>query len=176
MPFLTKAREFLSPAGIFVGAQDISEWNSGAHTGYVGGRQLVGLCSYAIVGHSERGEPRESVERKVEVSLNSGIQPIVCFKSPSDFAAYKSSIYALEDPANISKGGVYSPKPISNVTELVKEARAFFGSGAPIIYGGSVTSETAGELAGVSGLDGVLVGNASLNPIEFAGIVEKFIL
>ena len=39
-----------------------------------------------------------------------------------------------------------------------------------LIYGGSVTSESAKNLAKVDGIDGFLVGNASLDPKEFANI------
>ena len=39
-----------------------------------------------------------------------------------------------------------------------------------LIYGGSVTSESAKNLAKVDGIDGFLVGNASLDPEEFANI------
>jgi triosephosphate isomerase len=39
-----------------------------------------------------------------------------------------------------------------------------------LIYGGSVTSESAMNLAKVDDIDGFLVGNASLDPKEFANI------
>jgi triosephosphate isomerase len=41
-----------------------------------------------------------------------------------------------------------------------------------ILYGGSVTIETAGDLLGAEGVSGVLVGGASLDPESFARIVE----
>jgi triosephosphate isomerase len=41
----------------------------------------------------------------------------------------------------------------------------------PILYGGSVSSETAAELASHGGVDGFLVGGASLRAEEFVAIV-----
>ncbi len=43
---------------------------------------------------------------------------------------------------------------------------------ARIMYGGSVSSKNAAEILAVDGIDGALVGGASLNYTEFAGIVE----
>ena len=43
-----------------------------------------------------------------------------------------------------------------------------------ILYGGSVTSQNAPEFAGADGIDGALVGGASLKADDFAGIVRAF--
>lgn len=42
-----------------------------------------------------------------------------------------------------------------------------------VIYGGSVNKDTVGGYLAVEGCDGVLVGGASLNYEQFAGIVDK---
>ena len=39
-----------------------------------------------------------------------------------------------------------------------------------VLYGGSVNAANAGELAGLSSVDGALVGGASLRAAEFAAI------
>jgi triosephosphate isomerase len=44
----------------------------------------------------------------------------------------------------------------------------------PILYGGSVTAAGASEFASADGIDGALVGGASLVAEEFAGIVRAF--
>jgi triosephosphate isomerase (TIM) len=44
----------------------------------------------------------------------------------------------------------------------------------PILYGGSVTAAGAGEFAAAEGIDGALVGGASLKAEEFAAIVRAF--
>ncbi len=48
------------------------------------------------------------------------------------------------------------------------------GAGLPILYGGSVTAANAAEFAGADGIDGALVGGASLKSEEFADIVRAF--
>lgn len=43
-----------------------------------------------------------------------------------------------------------------------------------VLYGGSVNAKNAGEFAGAAGIDGALVGGASLKADEFAAIVAAF--
>ncbi len=65
------------------GAQDVSEHDSGAHTGEISGAMLAKLgCTYAIVGHSERrqyhGEDDTLVNHKVRAAFRHGLVPILC--------------------------------------------------------------------------------------------------
>jgi triosephosphate isomerase len=65
------------------GAQDVSQHDSGAHTGEVSGAFLAKLgCSYAVVGHSERrthhGEDDALVAAKAAAALKHELIPIVC--------------------------------------------------------------------------------------------------
>ncbi len=48
------------------------------------------------------------------------------------------------------------------------------GDAIPILYGGSVTAAGAAEFASADGIDGALVGGASLKAEEFAAIVRSF--
>jgi triosephosphate isomerase len=41
-----------------------------------------------------------------------------------------------------------------------------------VLYGGSVKRDNAAELLAKPDVDGALVGGASLDPVEFAAIVE----
>ncbi|MGC8697307.1 MAG: triose-phosphate isomerase, partial [Halothiobacillus sp.] len=66
-----------------VGAQNCSEFVTGAYTGEVSADMLreVG-CRYVLVGHSERralfGETNEIAARKVHIALKSGLTPVLC--------------------------------------------------------------------------------------------------
>jgi len=53
--------------------------------------------------------------------------------------------------------------------ELVTPARA---AGIPILYGGSVGTGNAAELLSTPGVDGALIGGASLDPDSFSAIVR----
>jgi triosephosphate isomerase len=44
----------------------------------------------------------------------------------------------------------------------------------PVLYGGSVSAKSVGEFAKAEGIDGALVGGASLDPEEFGAIVRAF--
>jgi triosephosphate isomerase (TIM) len=48
------------------------------------------------------------------------------------------------------------------------------GAATRVLYGGSVTAATVGEFARAEGIDGALVGGASLDAEEFAAIVKSF--
>jgi triosephosphate isomerase len=69
------------------GAQDLSQYDSGAYTGDVSGPMLAKLgCDYVLAGHSERRqhhhESNEIVNAKVQAALRSGLTPILCVGEP----------------------------------------------------------------------------------------------
>jgi len=66
-----------------LGAQDLSQHDSGAYTGEVSGAFLAKLdCTYVIIGHSERrqyhAESDEIVAAKVKAALRHGLVPVIC--------------------------------------------------------------------------------------------------
>lgn len=67
---------------LVVGAQDVSVFPEGAHTGEVTAKMLsTSGVKYVILGHSERrknGETRDVIKEKISRSLSSGIIPVVC--------------------------------------------------------------------------------------------------
>ncbi|MCV2883987.1 triose-phosphate isomerase [Aestuariibacter sp. AA17] len=84
-PLLTQ----LSKESVKVGAQNISKFDSGAHTGEVSADILKDAgCEYVIVGHSERRvdnfESNGLVADKVDIALKNGLHPILCIGEPED--------------------------------------------------------------------------------------------
>ncbi|WP_228452429.1 triose-phosphate isomerase [Rathayibacter toxicus] len=68
---------------IIYGAQDISQFDSGAYTGEISGQFLKQLeCGYVIVGHSERrtrhGETDADIAAKSAAAIRNGIIPLIC--------------------------------------------------------------------------------------------------
>ena len=68
---------------IGVGAQNISQFDKGAHTGEISADMIVDLgARYCIVGHSERradnGDTDELVNAKIRILLEKGVTPILC--------------------------------------------------------------------------------------------------
>jgi triosephosphate isomerase len=62
----------------------------------------------------------------------------------------------------------------STIREVMRADFGLDGSTIPILYGGSVSASTAAQFAKAEGIDGALVGGASLDAQEFADIVRAF--
>lgn len=83
-PYLPQVGELLAGSGVALGAQDVSEFPDGAHTGDVSVAMLADWgVHFVIVGHSERrafhGESDGVIARKAAAVLAKELVPIVCF-------------------------------------------------------------------------------------------------
>jgi triosephosphate isomerase len=81
--FVAKTKADKLSAVIHVGAQNVSEHESGAFTGEISTQMLQELSvEFAIIGHSERRscyhETSTQVAHKVNAALNAGLTPILC--------------------------------------------------------------------------------------------------
>jgi len=82
-PYLQQVSTALGGSAIAWGAQNLSEYDSGAYTGEVSGAMLKEFgCRFAIVGHSERrglyGEDDARVAAKFVAARRAGLTPILC--------------------------------------------------------------------------------------------------
>ncbi len=82
-PYLASMAAKVDGTALALGAQNLSEFESGAHTGEIAPGMLLDVgCKYVIVGHSERramyGESNECVARKFAAASKAGLQPILC--------------------------------------------------------------------------------------------------
>lgn len=175
-PYLGLLAEITRPLGIKLASQDVSLLDKGAHTGSTGIFQLKDFCKYSLIGHSELGENFNDSIKKRDKCLDNELTPIICF-AKLDLAqqVYKQgSIPVWEDPVAISNGGAYQAKPLETIAQEIETIRRFFPTEAPLIYGGSVNRDNIDGLALMQGLDGILPGKASLDPVHFADLVVRF--
>ena len=82
-PLLGLAANKIQGTSIFLGAQNLSEYNSGAYTGEVSALMLTDAgCQYVIIGHSERRaimrETNEMIRKKFYTAIDNNLIPILC--------------------------------------------------------------------------------------------------
>ncbi len=155
-----------------------------------------------VLGHSERREyfceTDEALARKIPAAFAAGLEPILCIGESEEARDADQTDAVLErqlraDLAQLDGGKlaglVVAYEPIWAIgtgrtasPEQAQEACSFIRDilrtqGAPverirILYGGSVKPANAAELMSQPDIDGALVGGASLDPADFAAIVE----
>lgn len=185
---------------VAIGAQDCSAaQEDAARTGEVSASMLADAgARYVIVGHSERrtlhGEGNELIRKKAEAVLAAGITPIVCVGEtlaereagrvgavvgaqvresvPENGAG---AVVAYEPVWAIGGNRTPTPAEIAEVHALIRDVLAErFGGQANamrILYGGSVGPKNAAEIFAAEGVDGALVGRASLKAADFSAII-----
>jgi len=81
--YLEMSSDIAAENGFLVGAQNLSQWESGAYTGEISASMLHSMgISHCILGHSERriyfGETDKVIATKVDLTLKNGMTPIYC--------------------------------------------------------------------------------------------------
>jgi triosephosphate isomerase len=185
---------------VMIGGQDCHAEPFGAHTGDIAAEMLADAGAKAVIlGHSERrvdhGETDAEVCAKTRAAWRAGLIAIVCVGesraereggltrevvgrqlagSLPQGAAAARLVIAYEPVWAIGTGLTPTPADIAEVHDFIRrllETR-FPGEGAAmrILYGGSVKPANARELLTVPGVDGALVGGASLKAEDFLAI------
>lgn len=155
-----------------LGVQNISQFEQGAYTGEIAASQIKDICSYCLIGHSERrkyfNEDDELLRLKVEMLKGAGIEPIFCVQDQETLIPEGVSIVAYEPVFAIGTGKADSPHNARDVAKKIKSGGSF-----TVIYGGSVGSENVASFIEPGLIDGVLVGSASLRAEEFLSIIKN---
>jgi triosephosphate isomerase len=145
------------------------------------------------------GETDEATGRKCAAAIRAGLTPVLCVGerleerergetepvvlrqllagvsrlAPAELATI---LVAYEPVWAIGTGRTARAEDASRVHAVIREKLAELigpaASDIPILYGGSVTVENAPELLDAPGIDGLLVGGASLDPERWALLVE----
>jgi triosephosphate isomerase len=146
------------------------------------------------------GETSEMVNRKLKAALHEGLQVIVAVGETREERHAGHTELVLESQlresladieSNVMERVVVAYEPVwaigtgeTATPDQAREAHAFCrlilgqlcgaetAAATRIQYGGSVTAENAAELMAEPGVDGALVGGASLKAADFAAIVR----
>ena len=189
---LPVAVQLLAGTEIAVAAQNVHWADEGAYTGEISAPMLRELGVYGtIVGHSERrqyfGETDQTVGNRVDAALQAGLFVIACVGETEeeretgrteDVLRRQLSVLEPDDNLVLAYEPVWAIGTGKTATpELAQEAHAFIKSqlDAPVLYGGSVKPENAGELLAQPDVDGALVGGASLELESFTAICRAAI-
>jgi triosephosphate isomerase (TIM) len=144
------------------------------------------------------GESDEALARKLPAALEGGLEPIFCVgeteverdaddTEPVLLRQVSTATSAVTDDRlpdvvlayepvwAIGTGRTATPDQAGEAIAFIRSLVAGRSSAAAervrILYGGSVKPDNAAELLGMPGIDGALVGGASLDPAAFAEIV-----
>ena len=146
-------------------------------------------------------ETERDIRQKVQAVLRNRMKPILCIGETANERTDDETIEVVRDQlvsglANITSeevsevaiayepvwavgtGQVPTAKDITAVERAIrKQVSALYGRKAAedirFLYGGSVDAANAGGFLAIKGVDGLLVGGASLKPDDFAAIVKE---
>ncbi|MDN5819510.1 MAG: triose-phosphate isomerase [bacterium] len=146
-------------------------------------------------------ETDKDFRSKVQAALRNKIRPVLCIGETASERANGETHDVLHDQltgglANVTSDEleqvIVAYEPVwaigtgdnampADVTKAVKAIRSqirhLYGDKAskaiPVLYGGSVTDSSAADYLKIDGVDGLLIGGASLDPEAFSSIVEK---
>lgn len=147
------------------------------------------------------GETNKDVCNKVQAAVRNDIKPILCIGETANERTDGETNAVLHDQlvaglANITSeelaevtvayepvwaigtGNNALPDDVKKaVTAIRNQVKHLYGAEAAkairVLYGGSVTLDSAADYLAIAGVDGLLIGGASLDAHAFNGIIEK---
>lgn len=189
--------ESLRQKGIQLGAQNVYYEPKGAFTGSISPLMLRDAgCHYVILAHSERrdimGELNELIGKKLAAAWSAGLEPILCIgehleerQDGETNAVLRRQLAVLDDAPEgaaltvayepvwaIGTGLTASPEQVTETHAFIHEELTRLGHDCRVLYGGSVKPDNAAELMACPGVEGALVGGASLQAESFMQIIQ----
>lgn len=191
-PYLSLAAVQLMDTGYHLGAQDCAAADPGAYTGQIAAAMLKDVgCTYVIVGHSEcraqQGQTSSQVRAKAEAAIAAGLLPIICVGESllERETGQTLAVIAQQLKESLPQAGAYlvAYEPVWAIgtgkvptADQIKEVHACIHETAhaqAVLYGGSVNEKNACELKDIPGVDGFLVGGASMKYESFQAIAAQ---
>lgn len=184
---------------IKIASQNIHNETKGAFTGAISSTLLKDInINYCLIGHSERRElffeTDEMINLKVKNALNNNFKIILCIGEKIkktdikiqllsalngiDLSDLNDIVIAYEPLYSIGTGKIASIKTITNRIEYIfnllkLKYQTIKRDDIKILYGGSVDDSNIESIKS-TGIDGVIIGCASLNTEKMISIVRKF--
>jgi triosephosphate isomerase len=184
-----------------IGGQDCHPQKSGAHTGDIAAEMIADAGgSYVIVGHSERRtdhkETDADVRAKAMAAWRAGLVAILCVgeteaerrdertnavlsaqisgsvpdgATPANLVVAYEPVWAIGTGLTPSRDDIHAAH--AHIRAQLRGRAGAAADGVRILYGGSVKPSNAVEIMGIDGVDGALVGGASLKAVDFLGII-----
>ena len=185
----------------YVGAQHVNANDNGPYTGEVSISMLQRLgVEWILVGHSERRTLFAMDDATVSATLHAvarrGIKAVLCVgeelavRARQDESEYvrgqlESALSGLDEKFHENVVVAYEPlwaigtgltASAEQIASMAGTIRAVTANLAPtstrVLYGGSVNAENATDLMSHGGVDGFLVGGASLKSESFLSIIQ----
>jgi triosephosphate isomerase len=129
----------------------------------------AGLTPILCVGETEDERERGETERKLRYQVQEGLEKVPVERLADVVVAYEP-VWA------IGTGLTATADQAQEAASFVRALVAGFDKAAAqqvrVLYGGSCKPDNAAELLALPDVDGALVGGASLDPGDFAAIVE----
>lgn len=147
------------------------------------------------------GETNKDVRAKVQAILRNGLTPILCVGETADERANGETKHVLHDQVSSGLANVASdeidkvviayepvwaigtgnppvPSDLANIEKVIRhQIESLYGhktaSSIKLLYGGSVNSDNASDYLALKGINGLLIGGASLHAEQFSSIIDK---
>ena len=187
-PFLKSASVKIQQKSskLALGAQTVSRFPQGPYTGEFCANQIQDICTYSIVGHSERnkyfGETAEDVIEQIKQLIAANVTPLLCVRNRENLEAYvykeeikdhmAKMVFVYEPPAAISNQSEYRPENKQIIKDVTTQMKSILGT-APVLYGGSLNAQNVVDILSITTLDGGLLGQGSLDAKNFAQILTN---
>ena len=129
----------------------------------------AGLVPILCVGETEEERERGDTQRRLRHQVQEGLDKVPIERLGEVVVAYEP-VWAIG--TGLTPDAEQAQEAVSFVRALVEGFDKAGAQAVRILYGGSLKSDNAEELLALPDVDGALVGGASLDPLEFARIVQ----
>ncbi len=129
----------------------------------------AGLVPILCVGETEEERERGDTERKLRHQVQEGLDKVPIERLPEVVIAYEP-VWAIG--TGLTATSEQAQDACGFVRALVEGFDKAAGQAVRVLYGGSLKPDNAEELLSLPDIDGGLIGGASLDPKDFAAIVE----